>query len=79
MKRRKNTKAIPEDWPKYLSEDQKVSLRMYESFGYALYFIRRPLFQVPTVVLYHEQEGFCLLNEEGIVEHGYTDLRPLND
>ena len=76
MKERDKQPAVPEDWPQYLNEHQKIALRMYENFGYTLYFIRRPLFQVPTVVLYHEKEGFCLLGEDGIVEWGYDELRP---
>lgn len=76
MRDRDKQPGVPEDWPNYLNEDQKSALRMYENFGYNLYFIRRPLFQIPTVVLYHEQEGFCLLNDEGSVEKDYSDLRP---
>lgn len=76
MKERDKQPAVPEDWPRYLTEDQKIALRTYENFGYSLYFIRRPLFQVPTVVLYHEKEGFYLLGGDGIVEWGYGELRP---
>lgn len=76
MRERGKQPPVPSDWSEYLNEEQKVALKMYENFGYNLYFIRRPLFQIPTVVLCHEQEGFCLLNDEGSVEKDYRELRP---
>lgn len=77
MKERDKQPAVPDNWPEYLNENQKIALRMYENFGYTLYFIRRPLFQVPTVVMYHEKEGFTLLDDEGVAGV-FTEIR-LND
>lgn len=50
--RRKKQKPIPDNIKEYLNDDQLMALTRIESFGWTLEFIRRPLFQEPTPVVF---------------------------
>ncbi|TVZ40557.1 hypothetical protein P886_4990 [Alteromonadaceae bacterium 2753L.S.0a.02] len=66
--RRNRSKPIPYNLSEYLNEDQSMSLRHMESFGWQLAFIRRPLFQDPMVVVANaDQSQFGLLEVDGSI------------
>jgi hypothetical protein len=43
---------IPDNLDAILSEFQLMALHRIENFGWELHFVRRPMFQVPTVVVF---------------------------
>jgi len=49
--KRGQQKAIPIDLGRYLNELQLLALHSLESFGWQLWFIRRPLFMQPIAVV----------------------------
>lgn len=68
-RRRKRLPAIPADYDLFLNEAQRVGVRNLEGFGWSLYFIRRPLFQTPTVVMQGPSiADYAVLNSEGCLE-----------
>lgn len=70
--KRKNIAPIPEDIEAHLNESQLCRLRSIEGFGWQLKFIRRPLFQIPVIVVVNA-EG----TELGVLEEdGSLDLEP---
>ena len=50
--KRKAEQKTPERIKDKLNEEQKLAMRQAESFGWELRFIREPLFQEPTAVIY---------------------------
>ncbi len=49
--KRKDDNSIPKNLEEVLNQKQRLTLRRMEGFGWQLQFIRRPLFQEPTVVV----------------------------
>lgn len=68
-RRLKGLPAVPANYETLLNDAQRVGVRNLEGFGWALYFIRRPLFQVPTVVMVGPNDtGYAVLNADGCLE-----------
>lgn len=67
--------AVPDNWEKLLTEQQKLSLVSLRNFGWYIHFIRRPLFQQHTVVLKHDQLGYRELEPDGFFDKPFYDLR----
>ncbi|WP_204378436.1 hypothetical protein [Agaribacterium haliotis] len=66
--RRKGMPAIPLNLRAFLSDDQRQALRQVEGFGWSLAFVRRPLFQDPTVVLQNpDHVTYSVLEDDGTV------------
>lgn len=66
--RRGGQKAVPIDIGRYLNESQLLALHSLENFGWHLWFVRRPLFMQPVVVVANaESTQHALLEEDGSV------------
>jgi hypothetical protein len=63
---RQKENAVPTELSGLLTKDQLTSLANLEFFGWRLWFVRRPLFAIPKVMLQHEVSGiYALLEEDG--------------
>jgi hypothetical protein len=74
--KRKSESAIPDNVKEVLNEEQMMTLRKIEGFGWQLRFVRRPLFQtVVPVVVSGKGDQIGVLEEDGrlnlqpIIEH----------
>ena len=57
---------VPENLEETLNEEQIVTLRRMEAFGWELKFIRRPLFQDVLPVMFHtDSNQFGVLEDDG--------------
>ena len=57
---------VPENLEETLNEEQILTLRRMEVFGWELKFIRRPLFQDVLPVLFHtDSNQFGVLEDDG--------------
>ena len=57
---------VPENLVDTLNEEQIVTLRRMEAFGWELKFIRRPLFQDVLPVMFHtDSNQFGVLEDDG--------------
>ena len=66
LDKRGSQPAIPHDVDQYLTPLQRQSLDNLQDFGWQLAFVRRPLFELPTVVLLSpEGKQYATLEEEG--------------
>lgn len=66
--RRGVQKAVPIDLGRYLNESQLLALRSLENFGWHLWFVRRPLFMQPIVVVSNaEATQHAQLEDDGTV------------
>ena len=66
--RRGVQKAVPIDLGRYLNESQLLALRSLENFGWHLWFVRRPLFMQPIVVVTNaDATQHAQLEEDGSV------------
>lgn len=66
--RRGVQKAVPIDLGRYLNESQLLALHSLESFGWHLWFVRRPLFMQPIVMVANaESTQHAQLEEDGSV------------
>lgn len=64
--KRKGDKAIPDDLEDVLNQDQMMTLRQIERFGWRLAFVRRPVFQQPIpIVITSDNEKIGVLEEDG--------------
>jgi hypothetical protein len=54
---RNKKRPIPKNFSAYLTLDQEIALMHLGKLGWRLKFIRRPFFQLPTVVLRSRQSG----------------------
>ncbi|HEY3487660.1 MAG TPA: hypothetical protein VGL10_06310 [Gammaproteobacteria bacterium] len=64
--KRKGEKAIPDKLEDVLNDDQLMTLRQIERFGWRLAFVRRPVFQKPIpVVLTADDQKIGVLEEDG--------------
>ncbi len=76
--KRKGRAAIPDHFKKLLNEEQKVSLRQLEKFGWEVRFVRMPLFQPLIIALYHSSnDKFGILDEKGNLDTEF-DLKVRN-
>lgn len=61
---------------KHLNEDQQMTLRDLERFGWELRFVRRPPFQDPVpVVVDGDRRSFSVLKPDGTLEDNPKDLK----
>lgn len=52
-----------------LNEDQLMTLRELERFGWELKFVRRPVFQDPIPVVFDgDRKSYCILKPDGTLE-----------
>ena len=66
--RRGAQKAVPIDLGRYLNESQLLALHSLESFGWHLWFVRRPLFMHSIVIVTNaESTQHAQLEEDGAV------------
>lgn len=66
--RRGHQKAIPLDLGRHLNQLQMVALHSLENFGWHLWFVRRPLFMQPVVVVANKEASeYAVLEEDGSV------------
>lgn len=66
LDKRGSQEPIPRDLEHYLTPMQLESLDHLKDFGWQLAFVRRPLFEMPTVVLLSpEGKQYATLEEEG--------------
>lgn len=66
LDKRGSQEPIPRDIEHYLTPLQLQSLEHLQDFGWQLAFVRRPLFELPTVVLLSpEGKQYATLEDEG--------------
>lgn len=66
LDKRGSQEPVPHDLEHYLTPFQRQSLDNLKGFGWQLAFVRRPLFELPTVVLLSpEGKQYATLDEEG--------------
>ena len=66
--RRGRMPSIPEDYRSMLNVEQQNALRNVENFGWEVAFVRRPMFQVPTVVVSSpDHQHYAVLEPDGEV------------
>jgi len=66
VERREGQPAVPSDLKLYLNAGQKRRYKAMQSFGWHMYFIRRPLFQQPTVVMINNDgTRVAVIEEDG--------------
>lgn len=66
--KRGQQKAIPIDLGRYLNELQLLALHSLEGFGWHLWFVRRPLFMQPIVVMSNpDASQHAVLEEDGSI------------
>jgi hypothetical protein len=67
--KRNKQKPIPNNIQDFLNETQIMALRQFESYGWRLEFIRRPLFQTPTPVIFGPNNDIVgILLEDGTID-----------
>jgi hypothetical protein len=76
QEKRNRQRPIPDNFTDYLTPEQQSALQRAGKFGWRLRFIRRPLFQEPTVVLSRfggqimavlEKNGYVDFDHHGLV------------
>lgn len=66
LDKRGSQPAIPPNLEYYLTDVQLRTLHNLEDFGWNLYFVRRPLFEVPIVVISSpEGKQHAVIEEDG--------------
>lgn len=66
--RRGAQKAVPIDLGRYLNDLQLLALHSLENFGWHLWFVRRPLFMQPVVVVINpDSTQHAVLEDDGSV------------
>lgn len=66
--KRDKEEAVPDNLGDYLNEAQLYELRRLENFGWSLKFVRRPLFQEVTPVVFSpDGSQFGVLENDGSV------------
>lgn len=70
--RRGAQKAVPIDLGRYLNECQLLALHSLESFGWRLWFVRRPLF-IPAIVIVANPES---TQHAQLEDDGSVNLKP---
>lgn len=68
--RRNSQPAVPDNLDEYLTFSQFGTLREIMQFGWSLYFIRRPKFLPPIVVVVGpDKQSIGILGEDGRVDY----------
>ena len=62
--KRQKQPAIPEQIAEHLNNLQMTTINKMESFGWQLFFIRRPLFQETVTIMHFPETGETALIEE---------------
>jgi hypothetical protein len=62
--KRDNQPPIPDNIKQYLNDAQLVTIGQMESFGWELFFIRRPLFQETLTIMYFPSSGETAVIEQ---------------
>jgi hypothetical protein len=63
---KRNTQApVPQNFSDYLTVEQEVMLLTLSKFGWQVKFIRRQIYQEPTVVLGRSDNTFGILEKDG--------------
>lgn len=71
--------AVPADLNQHLTTEQIRLYHYMQGFGWRMYFVRRPLFQHPTVVMISDDgTKVGLLEEEGHLDMHPTTLKLRN-
>lgn len=64
--RRLRQQPVPSDLDRFLSTAQRFAASRLESFGWEVAFVRRPMFDSPTVVLSDAMHRhYAILDEDG--------------
>ncbi len=67
--RRQAGNQVPDNIKEILNEQQLLTLRKVESYGWYIQFIRRPSFQTPVAVLFHpDNDNLVTLEEDGTLD-----------
>ena len=67
--KRKGQTPIPTNLKDYLSEEQMMSLNNLSHFGWEIFFIRRPAFKNPVVVLLNSDgHSIGILGDDGKIQ-----------
>ena len=67
--RRLDQKAIPDDIKSQLTTEQLLTVNRLEGFGWSIKFVRRPLFQEHTVVLFDPSgKRHAILEKDGSLD-----------
>ena len=76
--KRKGEAPVPDHVKNYLNNDQLLSLRKLEGYGWTLYFIRRPMFQdvVPVVKSPDGKETAILMDDGELDTTTDIHIRP---
>jgi len=73
--RRIDQKAVPDDIKALLTSEQLLTVARLEGFGWSIRFVRRPLFQDHTVVLFDPSgRRHAILGKDGSLDTS-TDLQ----
>ena len=75
--KRGTVKPVPDDWLQYLNDNQLLTYRRLQGFGYHLKFVRRPLFQRPICVFSdpHATKLFVIDEDGNLTEQVNIPLR----
>lgn len=66
LDKRGSQEPIPSSLEKFLTDAQLESLYHFEDFGWRLVFVRRPLFELATVVMLSpEGKQYAVIDEDG--------------
>ena len=66
--RRNGTKAVPESYREYLTDDQIIRIVQMCKQGWGIKFLRRPSFQKPICVMQHpDKDQLAAIEENGDV------------
>ena len=72
--RRIDQKAVPDDIKALLTTEQLLTVARLEGFGWSIKFVRRPLFQYHTVVLFDPSgKRHAILEKDGSLDTS-TDI-----
>jgi hypothetical protein len=67
--RRIDQKAVPDDIKALLTTEQLLTVARLEGFGWSIKFVRRPLFQDHTVVLFDPSgKRYAILENDGALD-----------
>jgi hypothetical protein len=67
--RRLDQKAVPDDIKSRLTTEQLLTVNRLEGFGWSIKFVRRPLFQDHTVVLFDPSgKRHAILEKDGSLD-----------
>ena len=66
QEQRNKMNPLPDNFHKRLNADQLLALRLVESHGWGMKFVRRPLNQEPTYVVFNDNtQQYAVLDDDG--------------